>query len=42
MVIMLAIFLNIDYRTLNKQMAFIQEIPCMYLQRDKETEKINK
>ena len=31
----IAIFLNINYKTLNKQMGFIQAIPCMYLQKDK-------
>ena len=35
----IAIFLNIDYKTLNKQMGFIQEIPCMYLQKDKQNQK---
>ena len=38
----IAIFLNINYKILNQQMGFIQAIPCMYLQRDKETEKVNK
>lgn len=34
----IAIFLNINYKILNQQMGFIQEIPCMYLQREKKVE----
>ena len=32
----IAIFLNLDYKTLNKQMEFIQKMPCMYLQTETE------
>jgi len=35
----IAIFLNIDYKTLNKQAGFIQAMPCMYLQKETEREK---